>query len=193
MLYGCTIYTVPIRCSSTRPNAFRRSDFSPWAAASCLNPCSMVARHKRFLTLVSRFRPFACWPPSQPSYASHPHHGPLILRSHDTRGSRHRFQRQSLRFSAALLPFLRLPPTSLLAVTVINSFRLHVTRGSRHRFQPRPFAFWHPNHHPAPSFTQALSHPAPAPSVPSPSSPDHDLHYQYPNPPPQWGGVARGG
>jgi hypothetical protein len=32
----------------------------------------------------------------QPSYAFHPHHGPPILRSHDTRGSRHRFQRPSL-------------------------------------------------------------------------------------------------
>ncbi len=128
----------PISGSSTRPSAFRSSDFSPWAAASCLNPCSTVARHKRFLTLVSRFRPFACWPPSQPSSAFHPHHGPQILRSHDTRGSRHRFQRRSLRFSAALLPFLRLPPTSLPAV--INAFQLHVTRGSRHQFQPSPFA-----------------------------------------------------
>jgi hypothetical protein len=69
----------PISGSSIRPSAFRRSDFSPRAAASCLNPCSTVARHQRFLTLVSRFRPFACWPPSQPSYAFHPHHGPPIL------------------------------------------------------------------------------------------------------------------
>jgi hypothetical protein len=92
------------------------------------------------LTLVSCFRPFACWPPSKPSYYRHgdafrvhPHHGPPIppgiqVRSHDTlaaarRGSesRHRFQRSSLRFSAALLAFLRLHPTSLLAV--INAFR----------------------------------------------------------------------
>jgi hypothetical protein len=102
----------PISSSSIRPSAFRRSDFSPRAAASCLNPCSTVALHKRFLTLVSRFRPFACCPPSQPSHAFHPHYGPPILRSHDTRGYRHRFQRQSLRFSAALLTFLRLPRSS---------------------------------------------------------------------------------
>ncbi len=163
MLYGhgCTIYSDSTRSpgpisgssSSTRPSAFRRSDFSPLAAASCLNPCSMVARHNLFLTLVSRLRPFACssWPPSQPSYAFHPHHGPQILRSHDTRGSRHRFQRSYLRFSAALLPFLRLPPSSLLAV--INAFQLHFTRGSRHRFQPCPLAFRQLNHHTAPSFT----------------------------------------
>ena len=154
----------PICCSSISPSACHHSDFSPQAAASCLNPCSTVARHKRFLTLVSRFRPFACWPPSQPSYAFYPHHGPPILRSHNTRGSQHRFQRSSLRFSAVLLPFLRLPPTSLLAV--INAFRLHVTRGSRHRFQPRPFAFRQLAHHPAPSFTQALSRPAQAPPAP---------------------------
>jgi hypothetical protein len=65
----------PISGSSIRPSAFRRSDFSPRAAASCHNPCSTVARRERFLTLVSRIRPFACWPPSQPSYAFGPHHG----------------------------------------------------------------------------------------------------------------------
>jgi hypothetical protein len=102
----------PISGSSIRPSAFRHSDFSPRAVASCLNPCSKVARHKPFLTLVCRFRPFACWPPSQPSYAFHPRHGPPILWWHDTRGSRHRFQRSSLRFSAALLTFLRLPRSS---------------------------------------------------------------------------------
>ena len=131
----------PISGSSTCPSAFCRSDFSPWAAASCLNPCSTVAQHRRFLTLVSRFRPFACWPPSQPSYAFHPHHGQPILRSHDT-------------------------------------------RGSRHRFQPRPFAFRQLDHHPAPSFTQAFISPElrRRPDA-SPSSSDHDLHYQCPTTP----------
>ena len=144
MLYGCTIYPVP------RPR-FQHSSL-------CISPLgflssgrSKLPRHKWFLTLVSRFRPFACWPPSQPSYAFHPHHGPPILRSHDTRGSRHRFQRQSLRFSAALLPFLRLPPTSLLAV--INAFQLHVTRGSQHLFQPSSLCI--SAGRPPPSFTQA--------------------------------------
>jgi hypothetical protein len=56
------------------------------------------------------------------------------LRPHDTRGSRHWFQRSSLRIPAALLTFLRLPSKSLLAV--LNAIRLHVTRGSRHWFQP---------------------------------------------------------
>jgi hypothetical protein len=84
----------PISCSSICPSAFCHSDFSPQAAASCLNlnPCSRVAQHKRFLTVVSRtgIRPFTCWPPSQPSYAFHPHHGQLmILRSHvDARHTR---------------------------------------------------------------------------------------------------------
>ncbi len=189
MLYGCTIYPAPhprFQHSSLciSPLGF----LSSGAAASCLNPCSTVARHKRFLTLVSRFCPFACWPPSQPpSYAFHPHHGPPILRSHDTRGSRHRFQGPSLCFLAALLPqaFLRLPPTSLLAF--INAFpsRLHVTRGSRHRFQPRSFALGQLDHHPAPSFTQAFILARPKlrrrpDASPSPGSPDHDLHYQYP-------------
>ncbi len=42
------------------------------------NPCSKVAQHKRIQTLVSSIRPFSSWPPSQPSYAFHPHHGLLI-------------------------------------------------------------------------------------------------------------------
>ncbi len=122
--------------SSIRPSAFCRSEFSPRAAASCLNPCSMVVPHKRFLTLVSRFRPFACWPPSQPSYAFHPHHGPPILRSHDKRGSRHWFQRLSLRFSAVLLTVLQLPRSfSHITARRYQCFRLNVTRGSRHWFQ----------------------------------------------------------
>jgi hypothetical protein len=119
--------------------------------------------------IISRFCPFACWPPSQPSYAFPPHHGPPILRSHNTRGSRHRFQRLFLRFSAVLLTFLLLPPTSLLAV--INAFLLHVTRGSQHRFHPRPFAFRQLDHHPAPSFTQAFILPCPSSAL----SPDMSL------------------
>jgi hypothetical protein len=168
----------PISGSSIRPSAIRRLDFSPRAAASCLNPCSTVARHKRFLILVSLFRPFACWPPSQPSYAFHPNHGPPILRSHDTRGSRHRFQRSSLRFSAGLLTFLRLPPTSLLAI--INAFLLLVTRGSRHRFQPSSLsisaarppsrAFIHVSVHlaPSPGCFAFLPRPWPSLSIPYP-------------------------
>ena len=71
----------PISGSSSRPSAFRRSDFSPRAAASCLHPCIPVARHTRFLTLVSRIRPFAYWPRSQPFYAFHPHQGlPISMR-----------------------------------------------------------------------------------------------------------------
>jgi hypothetical protein len=175
----------PISGSSICPSAFRHSEFSPRAAASCLNPCSTIARHTRFLTLVSCFCPFACWPPSQPSYAFHPHHGLLILRSHDKRGSRHRFQRLSLRFSAALLTFLRVPPTSLLAV--INAFRLHVTRGSRHLFQrsslcisaaqPPSRAFIHASVHLARPKLRLRQNA-------SPSSPNHDLHYQCPTPHP---------
>jgi hypothetical protein len=130
----------PISGSSIRPAAFCRLDFehhfSPLAAASYLNPCSMVAQHKLVLTLVSRIRPFPCRPPSQPSYAFHPHHGPLILRSHDTRGSRHWFQRLYHCFSAALLTFLRPRSTSLLAVLNATWLHRHVTRGSRHWFQP---------------------------------------------------------
>jgi hypothetical protein len=180
----------PISCSSICLSVFCHSDSSPLAAASCLNPCSMVAQHKRFLTLVSCFRPFACLQPSQPSYALHPHHVPPILRSHDTRGSRHRFQRSSLRFSAALLTFLPLPPTSLLAV--INAFLFHVTSGSLHRFQPSfrivPLhfcssttisAFIHANVHLArPKLSRRQNA--------SPSSPYHALQvcYQYPTPHP---------
>jgi hypothetical protein len=79
----------PICCSSICPSAVCLLDFSPRAAArlsKLLNPCSMVAQHNCYLTLVSRFCPLACWPPSQPSYALHPHHGQPILRSHDTCG-----------------------------------------------------------------------------------------------------------
>ncbi len=75
MLYGCSTL-FPISCSSIRPSAFHHSDFSPQAAASCLNPCSMVAQRERFLTLASCIRPFPCSPPSQPSYTFRPpHHG----------------------------------------------------------------------------------------------------------------------
>ncbi len=107
---------------------------------------------------VSRFRPFACWSPSHPTPSIHIMDRRSLGRT--TRGSRHRFQRSSIRFSAALRILLRLPPTSLLAV--INAFRLHVTRGSRHRFQPRPFAFRQLDHHPAPSFTPAFISPGPS-------------------------------
>ncbi len=79
----------PSAVSSICPSVVYLSDFSPRASArlsKLLNPCSMVAQYKSFLTLVSRFFPFACWPPFQPSYALHPHHGQPILRSHDRRG-----------------------------------------------------------------------------------------------------------
>jgi hypothetical protein len=178
----------PISGSSIRPSAFRRSDFSPLAAASCLNPCYTVAQHKRFLTLVSRFRPFACWPPSQPFYAFHPYHGQPILRSHNTCGSQHRFQRSSLRFSAALLTFLRLPrSTSHITARRSQCFRLHVTRGSRHRFH-RSYLCISAARPLSRSFNHASVHLA-RPKLrrrpdASTSSPDHELHYQCPTPHP---------
>jgi hypothetical protein len=127
----------PICCSSICPSAVCLLDFFPRAAArlsKLLNPCSMVAQHNCYLTLVSCFCPLACWPPSQPSYALHPHHGLPILRSHDTRGFPTLVPAFVPSLSAALLTFLQLPPTSLLAI--INAFRLHVTCCSRHLFQP---------------------------------------------------------
>jgi hypothetical protein len=137
--------------SSISPSAFCSSDFSPWAAASCLNPCSTVARHKRFMTLVSRFRPFACWPPSQPSYAFHPHHRPPILRSHDTRGPRHHdwFQRLSLAFrlrSSLSYDFL---PHHCLLLSMLFSCTSHADPNICSSL--RPIAFQQLDHHPAPS------------------------------------------
>ncbi len=58
MLYGCTIYTVPHRLFQLLSLCISPLGFSsPWAAASCLNPCSTVARHTQFLTLVLAFVP----------------------------------------------------------------------------------------------------------------------------------------
>ena len=96
------------------------------------------------------------------------------LRSHDMRGSRCRFQHSSLRISAALLPFQRHPSTSRLAV--LNAIRSHVTGGSLHWFQPSSLcisvnAFLHASVHLArPQLRRR-------PDA-SPSSPDHDLHFQ---------------
>jgi hypothetical protein len=161
MLYGCTIYTVPHQ-------RFQNSSL-------CISPLgflssgrSKLPRHKRFLTLVSRFRPFACWSPSQPSYAFHIMDRRSLGRTThavpDIGSSVRPFAfrpRSSLSYD-----FLGVPPTSLLAVINLIAFRLHVTRGSRHRFKPRPFAFRQLDHHPAPSFKQALSRLAQAPPAP---------------------------
>jgi hypothetical protein len=167
--------------SSIRPSAFRRSDFSPLAAASCLNPCSTVTRHKRFLTLVSRFRPFACWPPSQPSYAFHPHHGPPILRSHNTRGSQHRFFGRAPHFPTTSSEYLphHCSPLSMLSVARHTRFPTSVPAFVPCISAARPLSrsFIHASDHLArPKLRQR-------PDA-STSSPDHDLHYQCPTPHP---------
>jgi hypothetical protein len=168
----------PISGSSSRPSAFRCSDFSSRSAASRLNPCSMVARHTRFLTLVSRIRPLACWPPSQPSSAFHPHHGLPILMllgrtTHavtDICSSVRPFTFQQLSspshdfFPHHGLPFSMLLGCTSHAVPDIGS-------------SLRPFAFRQLDHHPTPSFTHAFilpdppsrmrsSRPTPAPPAP---------------------------
>jgi hypothetical protein len=184
-LYGCAIYTVPHQ-------RFQHSSLciSPFGFLS--SGCSKLPQSMLYgrTTQAVPDIGFSLWTlrmlATLPAIlAFHAHHGPPILRSHDTRGSRHRFQRSYLRVSAALLTFLRLPPTSRLAG--INAFRLHVTRGSRYRFQPSSLsisaarppsrAFIHANAYLARPMLRRR------PDA-SPSSPDHDLHYQYPTPHP---------
>jgi hypothetical protein len=133
ILYGCTIYTgdSPSAIPALVPLHFtaRISLLGLQQVAGCLNPCSthavpdigfshssprMLATLPAILRLTS-----TSWTADLDA-----------LRSHGTRGPRHRFQRSSLRISAALLTFLRLPSISRLAF--LNAIRLHVTRGSRH-------------------------------------------------------------
>ncbi len=155
----------PISGSSSHPSAFRRFDFSPRAAASCLNPCSTVAlaRHTLFLSLVSRIRPLACWPPSQRSSAFHPHHGLPILMllgrtTHavlDIGSSVRPFAFQQLSSpSYDFLPHHCLPFSMLLGCT---SHAIPDIGSSL-----RPFAFRQLDHHPTPSFTHAFISPGPS-------------------------------
>jgi hypothetical protein len=87
----CTIYTIVYWCIQIHTGTY-------WYIPVC-------TKNPDFVPLVGI-------PDASYTLAFHPHHGPLILRSHDTRGSRHQFQRSSHRFSAALLIFLRLPRSS---------------------------------------------------------------------------------
>ncbi len=69
---GALSTLLPISCSSIGPSAFRHSDFSPLAAASCLNPQSMLSlwlhntscSWQWFLALV-------------PLHVGHPHSHPM--------------------------------------------------------------------------------------------------------------------
>jgi hypothetical protein len=142
------------------------------------------------LTLVSRIRPFACWPPSQPSYAFHPHHGlPISMllgrTTHaipDIGSSVRPFtSRQLSSPSYDLVPHHSSPFSLLLGCT---SHAVPDIGSSL-----RPFALRQLDNFPRLRSRTCSSRPAPALQAPRcstflPRPCHHDLHYKCPTPHP---------